>query len=69
MEIKYCYITKTEFSPSFGLQEYQVEGRDAAGHLLFGFRTSDFLGWKEKARRYTPRGYIAAFDQVAACIQ
>jgi hypothetical protein len=66
MEIKYCYITKTEFTNPVAVSpEFQVEGHDAGGRLLFGFRTSDYFGWRDAARAYTPGKYIPAFDRPA----
>ena len=67
MELKYCYITKIEFRNAVvASPEFQVEGHDADGRLVFGFRTSDYFGWMEAARAYTPKKYIPAFGRPAA---
>lgn len=56
--MKYAYITNKTFSDG----EIAVEGRAADGTLLFGFRTRDYFGWRNKARDYTPSSRVPVFQ-------
>jgi len=56
--MKYAYITNTTFLDG----EIAVEARAADGTLLFGFRTRNYWGWKDKARGWTPQEYIPVFQ-------
>lgn len=60
MNIKYCYITTFPLLSG----EIGVEGHDAEGRLLFGFRSLNdgFQLWREKARDYTPASFIPVFQ-------
>ncbi|GEM_PF-3488829 len=56
--MEYAYITDNTFSDG----EIAVEARTADGALLFGFRTRDYFGWRNKARDYTPASFVPVFQ-------
>jgi len=56
--MKNLYITHRTFPDG----EISVQGRTSKGELKFGFRTSDYFGWKDKARDWTPQNYMPVFQ-------
>lgn len=56
--MRYAYITNNIFSDG----EIAVEARAADGALLFGFRTRDYFGWRNRAREYTPSSFVPVFQ-------
>lgn len=56
--MEYAYITNKTFPDG----EIAVEARTAEGALLFGFRTRDFFGWRDRARDWTPTGCVPVFQ-------
>jgi len=56
--MKYAYITHKTFSDG----EIAVQALSASGNLLFGFRTRDYWGWRDRARDWTPSGRIPVFQ-------
>lgn len=62
MELNYAYITTKQFPDG----EFVVSGRKADGSLLFGFRTRDYWGIRQKAALYTPSSYIPVWGSRVA---
>lgn len=64
---KNLYVSKTHI----GNGEYSIEGKTASGELKFGFRCfmDGFCSWMDKARAYTPSGYICVFDKPVAVLK
>lgn len=57
MNLKYAYVSKETFPDG----EISVMAQKSDGEIIFGFRTRDYWGWKEQARRWLPPQYVFVY--------